>query len=332
MRNRGANCAVQSSHEAEGTTVRAELAKAGVCRPRWGGGLRRRTHAIRIGCRGLKKRLSKWLERIRGNRAAGATRGAALPRIRTGWTVHHDVALRHRSRPIRAAKTPLNDQSGGTFKIRLAGSHDSRRAASVLVQQRYATRGYRTTAAERVPHLWTFAAYDEGRLAGTVSLRLDSPAGLAADELYRAELDAIRSEGRRVCEFTRLAVDTTRLSQPVLAGLFHTVYLFARRVRSFDFVVIEVNPRHVGFYRRSLGFDTIGAERHNPRVEAPAVLMGISFVSIAQHLHRQPTNTLLAPRARSLYAYGFTPAEEAGVLRRLRALDADPPADVSLAG
>ena len=71
-------------------------------------------HAIRIGCRGLKKRLSKWLERIRGNRAArwpwaraaGATRGAALPRLHTGWTVHHDVALRHRSRPIRAARTP----------------------------------------------------------------------------------------------------------------------------------------------------------------------------------------------------------------------------------
>ena len=246
--------------------------------------------------------------------------------------MHHDVALRHRSRPIRAAKTPLTDPSGGTFKIRLAGSHDSRRAASVLVQQRYAARGYRTATVERCPDIWTFAAYDEGRLAGTVSLRLDSATGLAADELYRTELDAIRSDGRRVCEFTRLAVDTTRLSQPVLAGLFHTVYLFARRVRNFDFVVIEVNPRHVGFYRRSLGFDAIGTERHNPRVGAPAVLMGISFVSIAQHLHRQPSNTLLTPRARSLYAYGFTPAEEAGVLRRLRALDAAPPADVSLPG
>ncbi len=241
----------------------------------------------------------------------------------------------------RAAAQGSPDQGGqdaaqrpgvGTFKIRLAGSHDSRRAASVLVQQRYATRGYRTATVDARPDVWTFAAYDEGRLAGTVSLRLDSPAGLAADELYRAELDAIRSDGRRVCEFTRLAVDTTRLSQPVLAGLFHTVYLFARRVRNFDFVVIEVNPRHVGFYRRSLGFDAIGPERHNPRVGAPAVLMGISFVSIAQHLHRQPSNTLLTPRARSLYAYGFTPAEEAGVLRRLRALDAAPPADASLPG
>ena len=157
----------------------------------------------------------------------------------------------------------------GAFKIRLAGTHDARREANVFVQQRYARRGYRTSATRMNPDVWTFAAYDEGRLAGTVSLRLDSREGLAADRLFRAEIDAIRQDRRRVCEFTRLAVVAAQLSQPVLAGLFHTVYLFARRVRNFDCVVIEVNPRHVAFYRRSLGFDVIGPERHNPTVDAP---------------------------------------------------------------
>ncbi len=118
------------------------------------------------------------------------------------------------------------------------------------------------------------------------------------------------------------------LSQPVLAGLFHTAYLFAQRVRGFDFVVIEVNPRHVGFYRRSLGFQVIGDERHNPRVEAPAVLLGISFADIAEHLHRHVGVAKQARRARSLYAYGFSPAEEAGVLGRLHVLNASP--DTSL--
>ena len=112
----------------------------------------------------------------------------------------------------------------------------------------------------------------------------------------------------------------------MLAGLFHTVYLFAWRVRNFDYVVIEVNPRHVGFYRRSLGFDVIGSERHNPRVDAPAVLMGISFADIAHHLHRHTRRGQTArPKAQSLYAYGFSPAEEAGVLGRLRTLEAAPP-------
>ena len=80
----------------------------------------------------------------------------------------------------------------------------------------------------------------------------------------------------------------------MLAGLFHTVYLFAWRIRHFDYVVIEVNPRHAGFYKRSLGFDVISPERHNPRVNAPAVLMGISFTDIAHHLHRH-TNVVKPP-------------------------------------
>ena len=42
---------------------------------------------------------------------------------------------------------------------------------------------------------------------------------------------------------------------------------------SFDYVVIEVNPRHVRYYERMLGFEVIGPERMNPRVEAPAVLL-----------------------------------------------------------
>jgi len=240
--------------------------------------------------------------------------------------VHRDVALRLKGLPVEAPAPPVDEVRGGTgaFKIRLAGSHETHRAASILVQHRYAKKGYRASAARVNPNVLTFAAYDEGRLAGTLSLRFDSPDGVAADTLYRAEIDAIRSDGRRICEFTRLAVATSRRSQPVLAGLFHTVYLFAWRVRNFDYVVIEVNPRHVGFYRRTLGFDVIGPERHNPRVDAPAVLMGISFADIAVHLHRHAGAARRTSRARSLYAYGFSPAEEAGVLGRLRTLETAP--------
>ena len=99
------------------------------------------------------------------------------------------------------------------------------------------------------------------------------------------------------------------------------MFLFARTLRGFDFVVIEVNPRHVGFYRRALGFDVIGAERHNPRVNAPAVLMGMSFRAIGDSLRRYAGKGARATSARNLYAYGFSPAEEAGILGRLRSLE-----------
>ena len=45
-------------------------------------------------------------------------------------------------------------------------------------------------------------------------------------------------------------------SKPVLAGLFHTAYLYASRLHSgCTHAVIEVNPRHVVFYGRALRFD-----------------------------------------------------------------------------
>ena len=281
----------------------------------------------------MKARLARLLERIRGNaksrwpwtREKDADRGAAIPEHQFGWTVHRDVAVRLKGLAVEAPSAPMAERDErSAFKIRLAGSQETHRAASLLVQQRYAKRGYRASKTPANPNVWTFAAYDEGHLAGTITVRLDSPDGVAADTLYRQEIDAIRHNRHRICEFTRLAVRATRRSQPVLAGLFHTVYLFAWRVRKFDYVVIEVNPRHVGFYRRSLGFHVIGNERHNPRVGAPAVLMGISFADIAHHLHRHTGPPRHSTRAKSLYAYGFSPSEEAGVLGRLRMLEAAP--------
>jgi hypothetical protein len=96
------------------------------------------------------------------------------------------------------------------------------------------------------------------------------------------------------------------------------------------------NPRHVGYYRRSLGFEILGEERHNLRVNAPAVLMGMSFRKIGENMHRYAGKETRATRAsagatrmgvtkaamqRSFYVYGFSPAEEAGILVRLRRID-----------
>lgn len=239
--------------------------------------------------------------------------------------MHRDGAVRLKGLPVEAPSAPTTEPDDRrAFKIRLAGSQETHRAASLLVRQRYAKRGYRALATPANPNVWTFAAYDEGQLAGTITVRLDSADGVAADTLYRSEIDALRRNGHRICEFGKLAVNATRHSQPVLAGLFHTVYLFAWRVRNFDYVVIELAPRHVGFYRRSPGFHVIGSQRYNSRVGTPAVLMGIPFADIARRLQRHTGTPKHSAKAKSLYAYGFSPAEEAGVLGRLQTLEASP--------
>ena len=130
----------------------------------------------------------------------------------------------------------------------------------------------------------------------------------------------MREAGDRLCEFTRLAVDKTVASKPVLAGLFHTAYLYAAVIRGYTHAVIEVNPRHVTFYRRALDFEPVGGKRMNWRVNAPAVLLSVPFATIARNLKLHAGKPPVTGSSRSLYPYGFPEGEEGGVLARLRVL------------
>ncbi len=242
---------------------------------------------------------------------------------RTGETIYDHRGLRFHSLTLNAADLGLLEnpsQIRGGFKIRVAKQPGGRLRAGSLVEKRYSGRGYTTSQSDEDPNLSTFIAYDEGVLVGTVSVRLDSSQGLSSDDLYQVELDALRARGDKLCEFTRLAVDKTVASKPVLAGLFHTAYLYAAVIRDYTHAVIEVNPRHVTFYRRALGFEPIGEKRMNKRVNAPAVLLCVPFAAIAEGLRLYAGTPLTAGTGRSLFPYGFHAEEERGVLARLRLL------------
>lgn len=290
----------------------------------------------------MKESVRKLVDRLRGRGGGSAVAPKTDPpsepslpfstdgrEFKSGLTVFDDRPLRFRSLTMAEAGITGLEEPGAeqtAFKIRVATKHAGfRQAAGTLVEKRYGDRGYETKSATqpRDPHLFSFVAYDEGKLVGTVSIRFDSDKGLSADELYRDEIDILRKEGCRVCEFTRLAVDELTVSKPVLAGLFHTAYLYAAAVHGYNFSVIEVNPRHVGFYRRALAFEPIGSERMNTRVNAPAILLCAAFDSIAAGLKKYGGRHAEFPKERSLFPYGFSPQEEVGILQRLKALDAD---------
>ena len=238
------------------------------------------------------------------------------------YTVFEGTALRLRELTVESPDNvpeDLGSRPPEAFCIRLAQSHDSRKRAGMLVRRRYSFRGYRVKNVQVDPHLLTVIAYDAGHLVGTVGVRFDSAKGLAADQLYRGELDQLRRGGARVCEFTRLAVDVRVGSKPVLAALFHTAYLLAYRVRGHNAAVIEVNPRHVAFYRRALAFEPVGPERLSPRVNAPAVLLSVPFSRIEDELSKHVGQSEPGKSTHSLFAYGFSPMEEQGILGRLEA-------------
>ncbi|WP_249383968.1 N-acetyltransferase [Chitinivorax sp. B] len=208
------------------------------------------------------------------------------------------------------------------FKIRLADDAGQRSSASMLINKMYSWRGYSTSSPlSEDPNRITLVAGDGEHTIGTISINFDSEIGLLVDQLYKDELDKLRASGRRVCEFIKLAVDGEVKSKRVLASLFHIAMIFAHNIRKATDIVIEVNPRHVKFYERMLDFTQISDERLNPRVNAPAVLLGMDLNhlhSLARHFGGKPE---LANTEKSFYPYFFSPAEEEGITNRLIMMD-----------
>lgn len=176
--------------------------------------------------------------------------------------------------PLRPLWGRLQRSHG--YHIRPVYDEQQRSLVSALVQRRYAWRGYATTALDYPAadaNRLTLAAWQYGELAATLTLGRDSPQGLYADALYAAELERLRDPQRVLCEVSRLAVDPDFSSPELLASLFASAFDYGRRLFAASDVVIGVNPRHVGYYQRRLGFRRIGAQQHCACVDAPVVLM-----------------------------------------------------------
>jgi len=203
------------------------------------------------------------------------------------------------------------------FKIRLAHSSERVSSASMLVQRKYAGRGYKINDFNKSPERITLMASQNDKVIGTLTLGLDTPHGLLVEELYKQEIDNLRQAGRKVCELTKLAVDQTHGSKHILASLFHIAYIYGRSMQGYTDVVIEVNPRHAAFYKRMLGFTEFGPERLCNRVNAPAILLRLELDYVDQQIELLGGKTESAQGERSLYPYFFSKADEAGITNRV---------------
>ncbi len=171
-----------------------------------------------------------------------------------------------------------------SISYRIATSRTDLEAAYRLVHQQYTRRGYIEehpsglwlSIHNALPETTTFIAtlrYGEGqqKLLGTVTLVPDSPLGFPMDTIYRAELDRLRSAGRRIGEVTmlashidaaplegsgRLAIDRCR----VFFTLFRLVFREASARFGLDDLCIAIHPTH------SLLYDQIGFQDFAPLV------------------------------------------------------------------
>lgn len=209
-----------------------------------------------------------------------------------------------------------------TFGIRLTDTPEGRNSASLLINKMYAWRGYAGThRLSDDPNRVTLTATDKvGTAVGTLTLGIDSPVGLLADEIFKDELDVYRARGARICEMTKLAFDPSVQSKEALASLFHLSVLYARDLHACTDIFIEVNPRHRRFYERMLGFKRHGEPKINSRVNAPAYLLAVNLEYVTEQIDKFGGSTDEAVGERSFYPYFFSPKEERGILERLIAI------------
>ncbi|MEP7056812.1 MAG: N-acetyltransferase [Caldimonas sp.] len=250
---------------------------------------------------------------------------AAAPTARNPGVTHAD--FRHASEAI-ARWTPSDivddiaeseDEFQNEFKIRVANNSSWRNRASSLIQRRYAWRGYSTSPLECDPcGRVTLSACVEDTTVATITAGLDSPQGMYVARLYPDEIQALRDEGRKLCEFTKLAVDESVRSHAVLGAIFHVACMYVINLHQCTDVLIEVNPRHVRFYQRMLGFKRAAEQRLDPEVNAPAVLLRLDLEHCATEIARLGGRRSSGEGERSFYPFFFAPDEAVRIIGRLR--------------
>lgn len=164
----------------------------------------------------------------------------------------------------------------GQYHVLMAHNRELRQRAWHLAYEVYRRMGYeperdsqmRIILQDVLPETRTFMIEAFPRLdsaLATLTLVPDSPLGIPMDANCNAELNGLRSTGRRICEVVKLAVNEDVAAKrgfdtTFIFPLFQLGWLQAVRLGATD-LVISVVPRHARFYEDVLLFESIGAAR-----------------------------------------------------------------------
>lgn len=203
----------------------------------------------------------------------------------------------------------------GTLAITLTTEDRSRDEALELINRRYAWRGYGSNhKLSGQQDETTFTANFDGVLIGTITLAADSGRGLGVDATFPEEMQFFRrKQNTRLCELKKLAVECGSSSKPVLASLFNFVFLYGTNNYMGTDLLIEVNPRHVAFYKKMLGFQRVGPIRTNISVNAPSQLMWIGVKEIERAINNGHDDS----RNNTLYKYFYSRQVEDNIVNQL---------------
>lgn len=227
------------------------------------------------------------------------------PAIRS--RLHCPIPLWSRSVPVPGIERDI--------RVKCAATRDEWDQAFHLVAKQYKARGYeeagadyRFTGYHALPETVVLVAKAADRVVATMSLVMDNTLlGLPLESLYRSEVQALRQQGRRLCEVGNLA-DTGLSTREFVAVFVALIQLsWQHHVRhGGDTGIIAVNPRHSAFYTKMLGFLPMGPRRAFDKVQghpAEAFYLDLSLMAArVPTMHQRmfgaplPAEVLAAPR------------------------------------
>jgi hypothetical protein len=207
-----------------------------------------------------------------------------------GKAAQQDRSSRRRVALLRRAGLFDPDTQGAT--ITRATTLEDLTSAYRLVHDVFVRQGYihpdetgiRIRVFEAMPETATFIAKADGQVVGVTSVIMDSPElGLPTDKAFAAELDALRAQGRRICEGTNWLVADSHRNSAVMAELMRCSFAHALAVGCTDFIG-TVSPGHAQFYV-VLGFEQISEVRSYSReIDDPVVVVRFDLTGLSEVL------------------------------------------------
>jgi len=203
-------------------------------------------------------------------------------------------------------KAALHQTPVDRYEVRIARSVKEYQDAFRLIHVAYVYQGIepvrgmemRITPQHVLPESTVFVAYEGETLVGTMTVTLDSPAGLPLDHDYPEPLMRLREQGARMVEFGSLAVVRKCWHTGVTTLLNIAAHTFAWVVLEATHCVMGIHPRAAPFYDAVYNFAALGAPRPHAELDAPVQGMVHELAGIRHHMRRhfrRPMATGLTP-------------------------------------
>ncbi|PCJ52371.1 MAG: hypothetical protein COA79_23760 [Planctomycetota bacterium] len=153
---------------------------------------------------------------------------------------------------------------------------------------------------------------NKNKIVGSLTMVFEDSSKLPAMKLFRKELNDIRFTKGKIAEISRLVIDKSyRNSKEILRLMINYLFIYTHHIKNYGSLAIQVNPRHVNYYKALLCFKEAGIPKACPQVQnAPAVLLSVSMSRYQSKLNYYSTASNKVKKDRSLYREFIKPDQE----------------------